>query len=298
MGSLHFSMHDRYVSVHPVALAMAGAAGAFAKQNNLPVTADLHECGGALRYMVRMGLFNFIEVEHGVTLSEHEPAGRFIPLTQIRSSDELSKFIVEMVPLLHADPDEAGPMKYVISELVRNVLEHSLSSVGAIICAQYFQKTQRLSVGVSDLGVGIQTTMGRYQKVSTSLGAIHQALRPGISGTSPKYGGNEFNAGAGLFFIKSIAHVSQNYFVIYSGDALFKLRKTTDSERDTLYADPTYDRATRVESLPEWPGTTIGIDLSVTTRVSFKALLAQIGKAYHLDVKEKKRALYKKPRFV
>jgi hypothetical protein len=85
-------MDDRYVSVHPVALAMAAAAGAHVKSEGGTFSGQLHESGGALRYLVRMGLFDFIELEPPIVVAEHEPAGRFIPLTQIRSPDELSRY--------------------------------------------------------------------------------------------------------------------------------------------------------------------------------------------------------------
>src|SRR5215210_1431256 len=186
-------MHPKYVSVHPVALAMAAAAGAAVKQSGGEFRGELTESGGALRYLLRMGLFRFIDLQPPVGVTEHEPAGRFIPLTQITSTDELSQFIVDIVPLLHASPEEAGPIKYVISELVRNTLEHAASPVGALVCAQYFSGTQRLSVGVADMGVGIEATMLRFHAVRDPLDAIHQALRPGVSGTSPRYGGTEFN---------------------------------------------------------------------------------------------------------
>lgn len=178
---LEFTMHPKYVSVHPVALAMAAAAGAIVKQSGGEFCGELTESGGALRYLLRMGLFKFIDLEPPVDVTEHEPAGRFIPLTQIKSAEELSQFIIDIVPLLHASPEEAGPIKYVISELVRNTLEHAISEVGALVCAQYFSSTQRLSVGVADMGVGIKATMSRFHPVRGPLDGIHQALRPGIS---------------------------------------------------------------------------------------------------------------------
>lgn len=296
-AKLHFSMHPRYVSVHPVALAMAASAGALVRENGGEMACELSESGGALRYLARMGLFNFIEAEPGISVREHEAAGRFIPLTQIRSSDELSRFIVDMVPLLHASPEEAGPIKYVISELVRNVIEHAASPVGALVCAQYFGHTQRLSVGVADVGVGIRRTMSRFHVVPTDLDALHEAMRPGVSGTSPRYGGTEFNAGAGLFFIKSIARVSKNFFVLYSGEAMFKLLKSDPRGQNVLFADPRHDRATRETELPSWQGTVIGIDVSVKTHSTFKALLRAIGEAYDVDVKQSRKKKFKKARF-
>lgn len=141
-------------------------------------------------------------------VQEHEEAGRFIPLTNVRTKDELSEFIINMIPLLHATPGEAEPIKYVVSELVRNALEHSASPVGAFVCAQYFKKTERLAIGVCDAGIGILGSMSRSHAVATSMDAISLAMKPGITGTTSRYGGTEYNAGAGLFFMKAIACAS------------------------------------------------------------------------------------------
>jgi anti-sigma regulatory factor (Ser/Thr protein kinase) len=101
------------------------------------------------------------------------------------------------------------PIKYVITELVRNVLEHAVSPVGAMVCAQYFSKTERLSLGVADFGVGIRESIGTFHHAPTDLEAIHLALRPGVTGATARLGGNAQNAGAGLFFTKSIARVTR-----------------------------------------------------------------------------------------
>ncbi len=296
-GNLSFSMYDQYLSVHPFALALTAAAGAYVKAAGGTTTGTLHDTS-SLRYLVRMGLFNFVDLTPPVSVAAHEAAGRFIPLTQIQSSEELEGFIVEMVPLLHAAPEEAGPIKFVISELVRNVLEHASSPVGALVCAQYYKKTARLSVGVADRGIGIRASISRSHPSKSALGAIQLALRPGITGTTSRFGGNEYNAGAGLFLVKSIAQASRNFFVAYSEDAVFKLLKTPAKATPRITADPAMDRARRLHGLSEWPGTAMGIDVSVAAHETFQELLVDIRKAYDLDVRIQKRASYRKARFV
>ena len=108
-----------------------------------------------------------------------------------------------MIPLLHAPEEVADPIQYVVSEMVRNVLEHADSPVGAFICAQYYRDLERLSIGIADAGVGIRNSMARSHKVTSSREAILLALQPGVTGVTARIGGNESNAGAGLFFTKS-----------------------------------------------------------------------------------------------
>lgn len=204
-----------------------------------------------------------------------------------------------MVPLLHTTPEQAYPIKYVMSELVRNVLEHSRSQIGAIVSAQYFKKTNRISIGVADRGIGIKTAINKSYNAKSDHEALELALRPGITGTTTKIGGTEFNAGAGLFFTKSIAKVSRDFFLIYSGDSFFKLKKTNPKNEIVLYANPHDDKANfKVGGLPYWKGTAVGIDISMDINQDFQELLTLIRDAYHLDVKRANKDKYKKPKFL
>jgi anti-sigma regulatory factor (Ser/Thr protein kinase) len=295
-GNLRVTFNPRWVYVHPAVLAMVACAGTLVRAQGGTVKATVPRMR-TLPYLIRMKLFDHLGIDPKYEIQEHEAAGRFIPLTQIRTNDELSQFIVDMIPLLHAEPEEVGPIKYVMSELVRNVLEHALSSVGALVCAQYFSDSGRLAVGVADAGVGILGSMAKFHPVKTSLEATTLALRPGITGTTSRWGGTEYNAGAGLFFVKAIACASRNFFMAYSGDGLFKLRRTPADQEPVIQTDPADDRATRHDDVPPWQGTVMGIDLTLSGGVTFERLLREIRDVYHLDVREGRKAVYKKPRF-
>jgi len=295
-GNVDITVNPRWVSVHPMVIAMLGAAGLAARREGGSVTIG-DSPAASLRYLVRMGLYDRLGVAAPAQVVEHEAAGRFIPLTQVTNSEELQSFIVDMIPLLHA-PDESGPIKYVVSELVRNVFEHSRSPVGAFVCAQYFAKSRRLSIGVADVGRGIRASLAEHHATVSDLDAIQLAMQPGISGTSPNFGGNEYNAGAGLFFTKSIARASRNFFVVYSGTGLFKLLKGPVASTRDLNPDPRLDRATRHSDLPRWPGTAIGIDFGVESHSTFKQLLKDIYTTYRLEVRSAKKDKFKRARFV
>jgi anti-sigma regulatory factor (Ser/Thr protein kinase) len=293
---LDFGMHPSYVSVHPLALSMAAAAAQRIRDEGGEVRADLAGSDRSIRYLSRMKLTDVMGVDPGLPLTEHAPEGRFIPVTQVLNQRDLNDFVVDMVPLLHATPDEAGPIKYVVTELVRNVLEHAGSRVGAMVAAQYYARTERLSIGVADLGIGLRRSLALH-RVGSDIEAIHLALRPGVTGTTLRLGGNEQNAGAGLFFIKSIALASGNHFVIYSGTAMFKLLRGRGTEQPVLLPDPVADRATREIDLPLWPGTAVGVDISIAAANTFADLLAEIRQAYRLDVRDRTKAKYRRPKF-
>jgi len=183
-----------------------------------------------------------------------------------------------------------------LSELIRNVLEHSASESGAIVCAQYYKKSHRVSIGIADTGIGITQSLKRAHVVGNDLDAIQLALTPGITGTTAKEGGTEYNAGAGLFFTKSIANVNRDFFMIYSGTALYKLLKRTAS-KPKLFGDPFLDRHSKRNNNPHWQGTVIGIDLSLDTTQEFGVLLDLIRQTYVSTVRERKK-MKKGPRFI
>lgn len=297
-GKLIITANENWISVHPVVLCIVASLG-------LKIDSSKVKCEPILaksaHYLERMGLYKFLGIESGTKVIEHEPAGRFVPLTQIRTSDELSKFLTDIIPLLHlADtPKHAESIRYIISELVRNVLEHSGSEHGAIVSAQYFKKTNTIRIGIADTGVGIKNTINHSYKTTNDAEAVRLALMPGVTGTTKREGGSEQNAGAGLFFIKSIASINRNFFMMYSGDSLYKLlMRKPDKRGFQLYADPLQDRHTLKTELPYWQGTVVGIDISLDATSEFSSLLDLIRSTYRSAVRERRKARYKRARFI
>jgi anti-sigma regulatory factor (Ser/Thr protein kinase) len=286
-STLDFSMHDRWVFVHPAVLALTACAAEL-----------VHSSGGkfvgtvpnirSLTYLIRMKLFDYVRLPPPIEIVEHEEAGRFIPLTQIKTAEDLRHAIANLVPLLHAEKEVADPIKYVFSEMVRNALEHANSPVGAFVAAQYYKDSKRIAIGIADAGIGIHSHMSRFHRVKNSQEAIILALQPGITGTTGRIGGTARNAGAGLFFTKSIASFSRNMFLLYSGDAAYRLMRGPENKVAKLYANPTQDHHLFPTGLPSWRGTVVGIDINVSPEVEFSELLDQVRKAYYLDVKRKK----------
>ena len=86
------SSNDRYIYVHPAALAMAACAGVICKNKMLQAKGQVADVA-SVPYLVRMKLFDFLGINPPSEIIAHEEAGRFIPITQIRSSAELVKFL-------------------------------------------------------------------------------------------------------------------------------------------------------------------------------------------------------------
>ncbi|MEW2376927.1 ATP-binding protein [Micromonospora sp. NPDC047812] len=287
-------LREGLFSLHPVVLAMIAATGAAADSAGQSTQVKNLTVNSSTRYLRRMNVFSHINTEVDISVREHEAAGRFIPVRNILTNEELNDFIKDFVPLLHMEPRDADAVKYVLFELIRNVLEHSGSSTGAFVAAQVSQMNRRLLLGVADAGIGINRSISRSHRANSDREAISLALRPGITGASPRFGGNETNGGAGLFFLKSMATLSRHHMVVVSGDCMMKLLTQRNPQ---INADIANDRVTWF-GIPNasYRGTAVGIDLQIDSPVGFVELLRQIGQVYHIDVKKQKAARFK-PRF-
>ncbi|MBI4268462.1 sensor histidine kinase [Candidatus Uhrbacteria bacterium] len=291
---LDITANKQWISLHPMALSMIASLG-------MTVSAESISCerleAKSKHYFERMGMFEFLRVSSGIEITKHEPAGRFVPLTHITDSDQLTNFIADVTPLFHLKPIHAEPLRYILSELIRNVLEHSGAQNGALVSAQYYKKSNSIRIGIADTGVGIWQTINQSHAPKNDLDAIRLALTPGITGTTQREGGTAYNAGAGLFFVKSIATVNKDFFVIYSGNAMYKLLKRK-KEAIEIHADPFDDRHSKRSDLPFWQGTVVGIDLSLDTTQEFSLLLKHLNQTYREAVKQRKKERFKKPQFI
>jgi len=288
---LEISAHKQWISVHPVVLCMVAALGLDCQPKD--ITFNKLEARSK-HYLKRMGLFDLIKIKSDIKIVEHESAGRFIPLKQITDQKTLTPFIEDVIPLLHLQPEQAKPLRYIISELTRNVFEHSQSKTGAILCAQYYRKSNTIRLGIVDRGVGIKKTISAVYPVKDDLHAMRLALTPGITGTTRRIGGTEQNMGAGLFFIKSITKVNRDFFMIYSGNGMYKLLKTAPAKKVRLYADPFRDKHSKDYKYPYWQGTVVGVDLNLDNREEFNSLLNLIYGIIQKTIKERKKQFYKR----
>lgn len=296
-NKLEITTHDKWVTVHPANLVLAAALAIKVGKENAEIVGNVPDTG---RYLDRMGLYDLTKTSSSFVYHKKEEAGRFVPIKIIKTSKDQSRFITDMVPLLHLSERNATIVKYVIGELVRNVLEHSFSQNGAIVSAQYYKKTNRVSIGICDTGIGIWKSLQTYWHPKNDIDAIKLALTPGITGTTHREGGTAENAGAGLFFIKSIAKITRNYFVIYSGNAEYTLlkHKKRIKKMPRLYANPDRDPHSETDGASIFQGTLVAVDISLDETSEFNDLLANIGDVYDKAIRERRRAKYRAPKFI
>ena len=58
------------------------------------------------------------------------------------------------------------------------------------------------------------------------------------------------------------------------------------------------DKHSRETKLPIWPGTVVGIDIRLDETEEFTILLDSIRETYVKSVRDRKKAKYKKPKFI
>ena len=292
---LEVTANNKWVFVHPLVVSMVAALGLKVGKGNVSFQKSEARSMG---YFERIGLFNMLGVESGIIVEQHEESGRFIPVTQIRTAAEQSKLISDIIPLLHLEKEyQVQTIVYVLGELVRNVIEHSDSEHGAIVCAQFYKDSNCIRIGITDTGIGIKASLSNSWPTPDHLEAIRLSLIPGITGTTAKVGGTEQNAGAGLFFIKSIAKTNRDYFMIYSGDSMYKLHRAPQRVRLKLNADPFDDKHAVLNDLPFFNGTVVGIDITLDQTQEFDTLMKLFKDVWSKTVSERKRDKYKTPKF-
>jgi anti-sigma regulatory factor (Ser/Thr protein kinase) len=276
--------HPQWSHMEPFALAMAAAWGVWCARNGYTVRAENLGHRPSL-YAFRMKLFDHIPVDFSPEIQEHEEAGRFVPVTRIADAASLRSVIGDVSALLHLDrdPDTLAAVQYCVSELLRNVLEHSGAEDGAFVCAHNFvnREPRRVSIAVADCGQGIRQHLGAVHAAAgrSDRDALKLALRPGVTGARPGMYGTPDNAGAGLFITRSIAKGSGGYFLVVSGGAGYRLRRAnTPEQQSILMEDPELERHDLWTFPHEWQGTVVALEIRTDHIGDFEGYFDWIGK--------------------
>jgi hypothetical protein len=277
-------LHPRWAHLDPMALSMIAAWGGWCRRNRLPVT--VKNLGRHAHYAARMNLFQHLGVDFDPDIAARDEAGRFLPVTQVVNRADLTGVIGDISALLHmdSDPDGLAAVQYCVSELIRNVLEHSGSPEGAFVCAHRYtkKKPHRVTIAVADCGQGVASHLGRAhpEALADDAVALGLAMRPGVTGAIPGLYGTADNAGAGLFITRSIAKGTGGYFLLYSGAAAYRLRRTNSAARQiVLYLDALDEPRRDLWRLPApWEGTVVVVEIRTDRIADFQGFFQWIRK--------------------
>lgn len=277
-------LHPRWAHLDPMALAMIAAWGAWCRREGYEL--EVQNLGKHARYAARMKLFECMKIEDVPAVGTHEEAGRFLPVTQVRNRDQLAGVIGDISALLHMEnePDGLAAVQYCVSELIRNVLEHSGSPDGAFVCAHRYTTTRpnRVTIAVADCGQGVARHLSqtRPEALSDDAIALGLAMQPGVTGAIPGMYGTTDNAGAGLFITRSIAKGTGGYFFFYSGRAAYRLRRTNNpSNQIVLFLDAISEpRRDLWRFASPWLGTVVLVEIRTDRIEDFQGFFGWIRK--------------------
>jgi len=278
-GRVRLLLPTGYCYLAPVGIAAIAAWGDTLQARGVEIEC-VNVATRGVGYASRLHMFDYLGCD-GPDVIEHEETGRFIPVTKIESQEQLRDFSVNVVPLLHIDSQETVyAVRYCLEELIRNVLEHA-DGAPAYACAQYYPTSSKVSVAVADCGQGLFGSLsGNHPSLKDDAAAALLALRPGVSGVTATRFGAEENAGAGLFFTKTIAKFSGERFLLYSGDGGYLLLPHgSDTQRAMVFEEPEADKHKMLNG-SQWPGTLVALDIGVSPTYDFQEVLKVIRDKY------------------
>ncbi len=151
-----------------------------------PLTLAGYDQSDAGRFARAIGSMDLIE---GVAPASRGEPGRTAKLRRLTAFGEIESAASEVSALLVQDENHTDTrltMKYVIVELLRNVIQHSMDRLGGVVAAQRMddQDPRALQVAVADAGVGIFEAMHeKHPSLRDHREALEKALWPRISGT-------------------------------------------------------------------------------------------------------------------
>jgi len=279
-GEARLVFPEGYCHLSPMGIATLAAWADTLRERHVTISCSNANTQG-VRYASRLHLFDYLGCE-GPPVTEHDETGRFLPVTKIQAQPQLDDFAINLVPLLHVESAEmVNAVRYCFQELGRNVLEHS-GGAAAYACAQYYPGSNKVSIAVADCGEGLYESLRwNHAELDTDESAALLALRPGVSGSAATQFGGRENAGAGLFFTKTIAKVSGERFFIYSGRGGYLLFQHRDATQPALILEDAAQDRHKLLAGSQWPGTIVSLEIGVSPEYSFSEVLRTIRNRYH-----------------
>jgi hypothetical protein len=214
------------------------------------------------RRMGALGLFH-VSTDENVQFIGND----FKPLLAIRNTDDFKRALSTAESYTEDfDIEYTNTLRYVLSELLYNTLEHGISHfphrgiqrrLPSIIQFTWYSTKNEIQFIVADVGVGIKEHLSQtYPDLADDEEALRLAIRPQVSGTfrgSDPYRSKN-NAGVGLFISSNIVKRLQAEMYLVSGHGQMHI-----SPRDT----------TTKMNTSSWPGTFVLVSISVDPSIKF-----------------------------
>ncbi len=204
---------------------------------------NLHEKPCA-KFAASLGLDDLV---NGSDVHGAPEVGRTVKLTRVNDfaaiepvAGNIARLIVsdsltDQTNTQYLDAEEVrSTIRYVMVELLRNVIQHSFDQRGGIILAQRMDKGPEpsIQVAVVDAGIGIERSLrASHPDISGADVALEHSIWPSYSGTFRLgQAGSSQNAGMGLFFVSEMAKLTSGKFLLCSRGASLLIQGDPESK--------------------------------------------------------------------
>ena len=202
--------------IEPVGLTVVKAYLEYFKLNNNLVEIIMPKNNNVKKYLEVMNY------------NEYNKKSTYVPLEIVKdiSVDKVSNEISDKILLqenfinLNEDDykDASKYLKYMISELLNNAIQHSYSKIGAVASAQYFSSQNKIQVSIVDKGIGFLNSLKNKYNLSNELDALNKSLEKEVTGATGIYNSSINNAGYGLFVLKEIIKIYKGQLLMISNN--------------------------------------------------------------------------------
>lgn len=196
----------------------------------------------------------FDEIIYGETNIGNTQQDRTVKLCTITRYEDIDRVAGKISKLIFADCEESKTdelfdkeetilaIRYVLIELIRNVIQHSYDPDGALVIAQRMKKGEKndentqIQVAVSDCGIGIPQSLKATRKdINDPKVALERSIWPAYSGKfNESQTGTSQNAGMGLFFVSEMAKLTAGQFFVASRGATLYIKGDPEFEGKNL----------------------------------------------------------------
>lgn len=207
------------------------------------------------------------------------------PLFAIRNSDDFKAALNSVDGFTsNYSIEYQKTLRYVLSELLYNVLEHGKSDffwknhrypTPSILQFTWYEKVNEIHFIVADMGNGVKSHLTQaYPGIASDEEAIRLAIQPEVSGTfgSQDPYSTRNNAGMGLFLSSNITRKLNADMHICSGKGI-------------VHISPTDTTSKTIES--SWPGTFVLVTVRIDrgTQIALDAMMSEFREHARSEVK-------------
>lgn len=213
------------------------------------------------------------------------------PLIAIRNNNDFKVALEKSEAYTkNFDIEYEKTLRYVLSELMYNTMEHGISirdtkirreqKIPSVIQFNWYKGKDELSFIVADIGIGIKRHLEQaYPGFVNDSEAIRRAIEPQVSGTFNRveaYGSKD-NAGIGLYISSNIMRKLKANLYIVSGKGVLHV-----SPRDI----------TSKELQNKWPGTFVygEVKLGTDTQFELHSMMQELREKARQEVETKSKA--------